>query len=1187
MNRSTKVHLDRIAELLWRHQASLFVGAGFSKNALVKPGGKLPPDWNQLGDLFIARVRGHEADSSDRAYASVLRLAEEVEIQHGRAALNKIIKIAVNDDMLEPSIAHDKLMALPWNDVYTTNYDTLLERSADRLGRQDKRGYTIITNSADVGTGSSPLLMKLHGDINIPRSVIITEEDYRTYPVKHQAMISSIQNTIMRGTLILIGFSGNDPNFLQWLGWVKDALKSNQRPVYLLSLDDLPSATRNTFKKKKVVVVDIKHFAGTGASDSESVEAVLDYLLNSRSRQETGRAEYWRKVIGWGRIPYRDLSADALYEQWRKDRDTYPGWLALPRNKREYWANSEGFSLSAKTVSKLEKGVDILFVDLFNWRIEKCLFPVDNDWEGIYLQVIANNGPFSAECPVEIRTAGVNLELSLLRLYRQEGWNDKWGSMAADLLSQMGIMTDDQRCRFEYEKALHAVYSNDFPLLEDVLNNWEDAREDFYWDIRRGSLWAEYLSLNKGMAICKKAFGRISARLEAAAEERECFYWASRKVHAHTVIECMSKADFSDGEDDLKSAEKTWLDLRSYEDIWYEREFFESHLRPIEDALRVSTTTASFRLGYSSTATNIGGNSKDYRVAYAFFMYYEEIGYPVHLPYLSTIDKSSLQKALSVMAYCSPPIAECWLLRSGDSKMVKSVYNRRFLERTPSRNVDLLYRRYQACLCDLLKVEGSGASPSWMLAFRAVLPEILSRLCMKASAEARLGTMELVDSIFRSPDAMRYEGLDNLLQSLMSSFTVEETTNLIPRLAAMSIAVDRFGDGRLEPLGYVQKPEKLLASVSSTVDMLLESFGKSRNEDKVILYRLLFLYECGGLSENQQERLSELLWAKRDASGFPDGTLFNRFAFLSFPHPGDVDPQPLLKTYFRSQEFPAMGKDKSISIYGGVIPIFNDIKGTTNDNISFSWDAPLLNDICKKAIDMWDADKGHLLEDEKPGKIFPVADELRSRFKDLGRIVVSVFAPNFSMLCPDNQSGLVRVTEEFEKYSIPSFRMRVALSEFLDGEIDFGTEIINRLSSSEDSYVVDCIGAVKYLFIKGEDVTEYVKLMSDFFLCDSGSGRIHIIEVLGYFVENSFAGVQSVRDNLLLGLKRLFLTTEVVGTDEELTVNEKMYLRMSVAMIVKGLSKEKSLEQNEVLAAWRRYYESDETCWDIKNQFAG
>lgn len=33
--------------------------------------------------------------------------------------------------------------------------------------------------------------------------------------------------------LCLIGLSGNDPNFLEWIGWLRDIMGNNDAPVYL------------------------------------------------------------------------------------------------------------------------------------------------------------------------------------------------------------------------------------------------------------------------------------------------------------------------------------------------------------------------------------------------------------------------------------------------------------------------------------------------------------------------------------------------------------------------------------------------------------------------------------------------------------------------------------------------------------------------------------------------------------------------------------------------------------------------------------------------------------------------------------------------------------------------------------------------------------------------------------------
>ena len=77
----------------------------------------------------------------EKNYNSSLRLAQEVEITVGRPKLEKIIKDAVPDLEYAPSEVYVKLMEMPWKDVFTTNYDTLLERAADKV---TNRRYNVV-----------------------------------------------------------------------------------------------------------------------------------------------------------------------------------------------------------------------------------------------------------------------------------------------------------------------------------------------------------------------------------------------------------------------------------------------------------------------------------------------------------------------------------------------------------------------------------------------------------------------------------------------------------------------------------------------------------------------------------------------------------------------------------------------------------------------------------------------------------------------------------------------------------------------------------------------------------------------------------------------------------------------------------------------------------------------------------
>ena len=71
-----------------------------------------------------------------------------------------------------------------------------------------------------------PRIAKLHGSFPSNRPFIFTEEDYRTYPRRFAAFVNLVQQSMMENVFCLLGFSGDDPNFLYWTGWVRDHLGS-------------------------------------------------------------------------------------------------------------------------------------------------------------------------------------------------------------------------------------------------------------------------------------------------------------------------------------------------------------------------------------------------------------------------------------------------------------------------------------------------------------------------------------------------------------------------------------------------------------------------------------------------------------------------------------------------------------------------------------------------------------------------------------------------------------------------------------------------------------------------------------------------------------------------------------------------------------------------------------------------
>lgn len=254
-------HLNRVSEALWQGraygQAAVMIGAGFSMNALpARSSARLFPTWPQLTTaIFSSLYPGATPEETRGAeLRGALRLAEEYKAAHGKHALEDLLLKTIPDEDHHPGPLHRLLLKLPWSDVFTTNYDTLLERAARTL---PYRRYHIVTSASEIPSAMRPRIVKLHGSFPSGRPFVLTEEDFRIYGRRCAPMVNMAQQSIIENIFCLIGFSGDDPNFLQWTGWARDNLGNDVRQIYLVGILNLTSPQRKMLNDRHVMPIDL------------------------------------------------------------------------------------------------------------------------------------------------------------------------------------------------------------------------------------------------------------------------------------------------------------------------------------------------------------------------------------------------------------------------------------------------------------------------------------------------------------------------------------------------------------------------------------------------------------------------------------------------------------------------------------------------------------------------------------------------------------------------------------------------------------------------------------------------------------------------------------------------------------------------------------------------------------------
>jgi SIR2-like protein len=163
---------------------------------------------------------------------------------------------AAKAPVIEPSPALKMLAELPFRIIITTNYDRLFDRALSNARARDgnpKEPCITVYDPTRQGEPEEvpddpdelkPILLKLHGDISKPESIVITEEDYITFVQrmadKDQHPVHQYIRTKMRAwPFLFVGYSLRDYNLRLLFRTLKWGMDSSRSPLSY-SVDPYP-----------------------------------------------------------------------------------------------------------------------------------------------------------------------------------------------------------------------------------------------------------------------------------------------------------------------------------------------------------------------------------------------------------------------------------------------------------------------------------------------------------------------------------------------------------------------------------------------------------------------------------------------------------------------------------------------------------------------------------------------------------------------------------------------------------------------------------------------------------------------------------------------------------------------------------------------------------------------------------
>lgn len=251
----------------------LFVGAGISQGAGL-------PGWLDLIQPLAERVE-YSLPANHRLITSehLLRAAQYFVNQKGRNALGTYLQQKLDTTQINLNEPLRLVACLPISTIYTTNYDDLLERALHEANRSVAPVITPV-QLAHVSSGRV-CLVKMHGTLEQPETLVITLSDYNQYFRTHALIAQKLSTSLIDKTFLFIGYGLNDYNFNQIHGQIEFDLHEYGRRAYAVMFNANPQDVED-LRRRNIEVISL---AGDSIEERNQTLAEWLQLLMSQIEQ--------------------------------------------------------------------------------------------------------------------------------------------------------------------------------------------------------------------------------------------------------------------------------------------------------------------------------------------------------------------------------------------------------------------------------------------------------------------------------------------------------------------------------------------------------------------------------------------------------------------------------------------------------------------------------------------------------------------------------------------------------------------------------------------------------------------------------------------------------------------------------------------------------------------------------------
>lgn len=199
---------------LARRRAVIVIGSGVSKHSLGS-GHVRPPTWKAflLEAMKACPEKGDLKPVEDAINTGDFLHACEWLKSRFDEAWDAHLRGVFSTPAFAPADIHEQILKLDSRIVFSLNFDDIYERHANTVHRG-----SYITKSyydpdvAEFLRGNGRYIIKVHGTLNVPKSLIFTQKDYAEARTKNLTFYQAFDAALLTHTFIFIGSGYNDPD---------------------------------------------------------------------------------------------------------------------------------------------------------------------------------------------------------------------------------------------------------------------------------------------------------------------------------------------------------------------------------------------------------------------------------------------------------------------------------------------------------------------------------------------------------------------------------------------------------------------------------------------------------------------------------------------------------------------------------------------------------------------------------------------------------------------------------------------------------------------------------------------------------------------------------------------------------------------------------------------------------------